>query len=321
MSEPSIALCIPAYNAAWCLPRLLASAEAQTVPFSEILVYDDCSTDDTAAVARQHGATVVSGDVNRGCSYGKNHLAEVATSEWLHFHDADDELKPNFVEVAMKWARLADDAPDAVLFSYEERNGDTGDLHCIQSFDHAQLSTDPVAYSIDRQINPFCGLYRRAAFLRVGGYDLDPEVLYNEDVAFHVRAARRGMTFGADPAVTVINYRMSNSMSQGNLARCIAAHVRVMEKAAEESDPRYHPLIAKKLWHAAGIAGSYLDWSTAERAAEGARKLGHPVPPDGNALYKAVARLQPLLALRIRELAIRRLRPGHRIGAQFHPTR
>lgn len=319
MSEPTIALCIPAYNAAWCLPRLLESAKAQTVPFTEVLVYDDCSTDDTAAVATQHGATVVSGDVNRGCSYGKNHLAEVATSEWIHFHDADDELKPDFVEVARKWARLADAAPDAVLFSYEERIGETGELHCIQSFDHEQLSTDPIAYSIERQINPFCGLYRRSAFLRVGGYDLDPDVLYNEDVAFHVRAARRGMTFGADPAVTVVNYRLSNSMSQGNLARCIAAHVRVMEKAGEESDQKYHPLIAKKLWHAAGIAGSYLDWETAARAAKSARRLGLLVPPDGNRLYKTVARIQPMLALRIREAAMRLMRPELRAAAHFHP--
>ena len=99
----SLALCIPAYNAALLLPKLLTSAREQAIPFDEILVYNDCSTDNTAEVARQYGATVVEGDVNSGCSTGKNRLAEVATSDWLHFHDADDDLLPNFTTVAHRW--------------------------------------------------------------------------------------------------------------------------------------------------------------------------------------------------------------------------
>jgi glycosyltransferase involved in cell wall biosynthesis len=63
MSDPmkpgTLALCIPAFNAAQFLPRLLGSAAAQKIPFDELLVYDDCSTDDTAEVARALGATVV----------------------------------------------------------------------------------------------------------------------------------------------------------------------------------------------------------------------------------------------------------------------
>jgi glycosyltransferase involved in cell wall biosynthesis len=50
----------------------------QQIPFDEILVYNDCSTDDTAVIAREYGATVITGDVNIGCSAGKNSLAIVA---------------------------------------------------------------------------------------------------------------------------------------------------------------------------------------------------------------------------------------------------
>src|SRR5690348_347154 len=86
---PTLALCIPAYNAGRYLPRLLRAAHAQEgPPFDEILVYDDCSTDDTAAIAGAYGATVIRGDVNRGCSFGKNQLAQRAVSDWIHFIDA-----------------------------------------------------------------------------------------------------------------------------------------------------------------------------------------------------------------------------------------
>ncbi len=66
------ALLIPAWNAAAWLPRLLASAAAQTTPFDETWVYDDASCDDTAAVAERLGALVIRGQTNVGCSAGKN---------------------------------------------------------------------------------------------------------------------------------------------------------------------------------------------------------------------------------------------------------
>ena len=66
--RPTLACLIPAYNAAAHLPRLLEFAARQTEPFDEIWVYDDCSTDDTAAVAEHYG---------RPCGAGRG-------ESWLH---------------------------------------------------------------------------------------------------------------------------------------------------------------------------------------------------------------------------------------------
>lgn len=308
MSEYSLSLCIPAYNAALYLPRLLESALAQTIPFDEILVYNDRSTDETAKVATEYGAKVIQGDINRGCAYGKNQLAEHTICEWIHFHDADDVLLPNFTTVAHSWIQRSD-APDAILVGFEYRDSVTNHLYGIAKFDDQALQEDAIAYTIRQQINPFCGIYRRSKFLEVGGYDLDPQVLYNEDVAFHVRAARRGMTFRADPAVTLINYRYAASMSQANLGKCIAAHVCVLEKAAAESDPRYHGIIAQKLWGAAAVAGSYLAWDIADRAVNLAVKLGGRTPQTQESYwFKLMASVHAPLAIRVREMLIRLMR-------------
>src|SRR6202030_2278993 len=113
-----------AYNASAHLPRLLASAAAQSEPFDEIWVYDDASGDDTAGVAERLGARVVRGAVNKGCSVGKNVLASQTAATWVHFHDADDELLPNFVTLARRW--MADGRHDVVLFPYEERDEASG---------------------------------------------------------------------------------------------------------------------------------------------------------------------------------------------------
>lgn len=312
MPDPTLALCIPAYNAAWCLPRLLASAAAQTVPFDEILVYDDGSADDTAAVAESLGARVVSGDVNVGCSAGKNRLAEVATSDWIHFHDADDDLLPTFVETARRWTTRAA-GPDVVLLYYEYRDAETEELLGGPDFDAAFLRRDPVEFVLRNKVVNF-GLYRRAPFLGAGGFDLDPDVLFNEDAALHQRLALAGLRFDFEPELTCVNYRYGASMSASNQQKCSLARYQVLKKAAEQAAPRHRPAISEALWKAAGVSGSHLDWTTADAALALARRLAGPRPPEvaGSAPFRALAALAPRVALRLRERSIRMMRPSLR---------
>jgi glycosyltransferase involved in cell wall biosynthesis len=309
----SIALLIPAYNAATYLPRLLKSAADQTKPFDEIWVYDDCSTDETGDVAKTFGACVVRGEVNRGCSYGKNILAHRSTADWLHFHDADDELHTNFVALAKGW--MQDRPFDVVLFAYEERDAETGRHLSVHSFDPTDVARDARSYAVREQINPFCGLYRREAFLRAGGYDEDPLVLYNEDVALHVRLAFEGLSFATETQVSIINHRRLDSMSAANRLKCLQAQYHVMRKtAARKGADRYSSEIAERLWNVVGGLTAELDWRTADEAAVLATKLAGVSGPTGSFSFGALCALSPHLAIRTREFLIRALKPRFRKG-------
>ena len=308
MIQMSLALCIPAYNAATYLPRLLEAALAQTVPFDEIWVYDDYSTDETSKVASNYGAKVVRGDINYGCSHGKNVLAEKTTCDWIHFHDADDSLYPNFVEQAHKWMTL-ENPPDIVLFDYEWRRDDTGELISIRNFNDSELRRDAISYAIREQINPFCGLYRRSEYLRAGGYDTDPLVLYNEDVAFHCRMAIAGLKFAAEPTITVINYYRSNSMSSANQIKCIKAKFHVMRKVAESLNGKYSEEISESLWILSGSAAAYLDWETTDKCLNLALKLRQKLPDQLSFGFKIICYVNPYLAIRLREKFIRFFKP------------
>ncbi len=308
MNSYSLALCIPAYNAAAYLPRLLKSALSQTIPFDEIWVYDDCSTDNTGEIARQFGVHIDRGDVNRGCSHGKNMLAEQTTCEWVHFHDADDALYPNFVEQAHKWMQL-ENPPDVVLFDYEWRQDETNEVIGIRKFNDAELRRDAIAYTIQEQINPFCGLYRRSAYWQAGGYDTDLLVLYNEDVAFHCHLARAGLKFAADPTVTLINYCRANSMSSANQIKCARAQYHVMRKAAEALQGRYTHEISYRLWVIAGVSASYLDWENADACVSLALLLNCRTPKVTSLIFKFICYCNPYLAIRIREFLLRIVKP------------
>jgi len=312
-SRPRLALLIPAYNAAEYLPRLLESAEHQAERFDEVWVYDDCSTDDTVAVAERCGARVVHGDINRGCTYGKSVLVERTSCEWVHFHDADDLLLPNFIACAHRWLGL--EGIDVVVFGCEERWETTGELISLSVPDDSMLAADPVGYTINHKINAISSLYRRSAFLLAGGFDLDPEVHFNEDEACHCKLARAGLRFRGDPNVTVVNLRQRTSMWTANRDKAMRAHYHVMRKALAGLGGQLHTsAITKELWLVVAGAASQLDWRTADDAAALAMQLAGPsVAPSGR-LFKNLCRLSPRFALRAREWLIRSLKPHLRDG-------
>lgn len=91
---PSLSIIVPARNEAENLRRLLPSLQSQVYPGDiELIVVDDQSSDETALVAKQHGAQVVSGTALPEGWLGKPHAchqgAQVARGEWLLFTDAD----------------------------------------------------------------------------------------------------------------------------------------------------------------------------------------------------------------------------------------
>lgn len=310
---PGLALCVAAYQAESFLPRLLESARKQSIPFDEIIVCDDASSDHTAEVARAFGATVLVNDVNAGCSVSKNRALEAASSEWVHFHDADDELFPNFNTLARRWMDAADTA-DVVLFDYEYRDYDTHELIGISAFDDSELRADPVRYAILNQINPFCGLYRRARLLEVGGWDIDPTVLYNEDVAFHCKLALAGFSFRAEKEVSIVNYRRGGSMSGANQLKCLQAHHAVMRKVAAATGMRYGKEIANRLWAVATGLATFGRWTEVDSALADARRLTPTIPEACTRDFALLCRLVgPRLAFRLREKLIRHTKPDLRL--------
>ncbi|MEM6671413.1 MAG: glycosyltransferase family 2 protein [Planctomycetota bacterium] len=94
-----VSLVVPARNEEANLRRLLASTDAQTLPFHEVIVVDDASTDRTADVAREGGAAVHSApplpEGWRGKAWACQHGARVSTGDALLFLDADTTLRSN----------------------------------------------------------------------------------------------------------------------------------------------------------------------------------------------------------------------------------
>jgi 4,4'-diaponeurosporenoate glycosyltransferase len=96
---PALSVIIPARNEAHNLPKLLHSLASQSLKPREIIVVDDGSTDRTAELARQLGATVIPSqplpDSWRGKPWACHQGAQAATGDLLLFVDADTWFEPD----------------------------------------------------------------------------------------------------------------------------------------------------------------------------------------------------------------------------------
>ena len=98
-----ISFIVPAYNEEQCIAATLTSvlqaAQALGEPY-EVVVADDGSTDQTAAIAAQHGAVVVT-VAHRQIAATRNAGALASTGVLLIFVDADTLVNPEVVKAAV----------------------------------------------------------------------------------------------------------------------------------------------------------------------------------------------------------------------------
>ena len=101
-SKPRFSVLIPLYNKEREVGEALRSVLAQTLPPEEIVVVDDGSTDNGAAVvealAARHPAIRLIRQPNAGVCAARNRAAAVATGDYLTLLDADDAWRPRFLE-------------------------------------------------------------------------------------------------------------------------------------------------------------------------------------------------------------------------------
>lgn len=111
MPNPELSLILPAKNEAAALGPLLARLR-ERFPEAELIVVDDGSTDDTAALAQRAGARVVRHPVSLGNGAAVKSGARAATGEVLVFMDADGQHDPD--DIPRLLARL-DEGYDMVV--------------------------------------------------------------------------------------------------------------------------------------------------------------------------------------------------------------
>ena len=101
---PAVSVAVPNYNYAHCIPERLASIFHQSHPVHEVIVLDDCSSDDSLNVIAKIAAEwdreirLVPNETNSGSVFAQwRKAAELATGEFVWIAEADDLSERDFL--------------------------------------------------------------------------------------------------------------------------------------------------------------------------------------------------------------------------------
>jgi glycosyltransferase involved in cell wall biosynthesis len=205
---PEVSVVVPAYNRAATLRRALDSALGQSVQDIELLVINDGSTDETAAVAAAVGdprVRILRHAVNRGAAAARNTGIRAAGAPFIAFLDSDDAWLPG--KLAAQLAALRAAPREQMVSCHGVR---------IHLLDHGVSRDQPLLDSPDWfarllrdcDLSPGATLLaRREAFDRVGL--LDETLPRFEDWDWLLRYAAAGGTICAlrGPLAVVWNRR------------------------------------------------------------------------------------------------------------------
>jgi abequosyltransferase len=113
---PTLSICIPTYKRSQCLAELLDSIAEQQTPELQVVISDDASPDDTAAVVeryrtRFHDLRFVRQPVNIGLDRNFRAVVDAADGDYVWLMGDDDRLEPRGLRLVLdalqRWPGIA----------------------------------------------------------------------------------------------------------------------------------------------------------------------------------------------------------------------
>lgn len=196
-----ISVVMPCYNAGKYVARAIESTLAQTRPVGEVIVIDDCSTDDSPEVASRYPVAILRTPGNSGPSAARNLGIAAARGDLIAWLDADDFWEENHCEVT---AGLLDKYPEAAVAFSSIRFLGGHQTWPARFFECCREPSHVFWECLQNTIVPAMTAMTRARAVRaVGGFN--PEFRSAVDFDFWLRLSRR-FPFVSSPEITS-NYR------------------------------------------------------------------------------------------------------------------
>lgn len=221
-SKPKVSVIVPCHNAAAYLSEALDSLVRQRPMPWEIIVIDDGSSDDSAAIAESYGSPVrCHRQRQQGIAATRNRGLSLAGGELIAFLDADD-LWP-------------EDSLNLRLNELMQNPAMDGVFGLVEAFASPELSEEEkqkLQVPQGTQAGRLAGalLLRREVFERVGEFDTTFEV--GETLDWIARAEEQGLTMGLVDSV-VLHRRIHSSNTVRKTQRLQADYLRSLRASLQ----------------------------------------------------------------------------------------
>lgn len=250
-----ISIIIPAYNRAHTIRRSIESVLDQTYQDIEIIVVDDCSTDNTKDIVLGMKNPRIRYDClkkNSGACVARNRGIELAQGDFIAFQDSDDVWMPNKLQIqynamqryfadicfsALRRHKVNDEKSCTIWPSSPTKSG-------IQN--HVDLRRKSV-------VSTQTIIARRKVFDDVL---FDTKVIKSQDYDWIIRASKLYRTyFVAKPLVE--QYLQTDSISSASYDKFIVSREYLLNKYRDicEEDPKFRYYLVQQLAHYKTLSG------------------------------------------------------------------
>lgn len=236
---PTIGVVIPCYRQAHFLAEAIDSVLAQSRVPDEVIVVDDGSPDDVAAVVDAYPTVRCIAQENRGLSEARNAGLRACSSEYIVFLDSDDRLLPNALETGADALDACE--PCAFAWGFNRPMDERGELLPLPPTSYQGDTT--YADLLERNIvgAPVGVIFRTAHLRAVGGFSSDLKNL--EDYELYLRMARR-YPFRCHGQL-IADYRRHGANMSGDLDAMLHGILRVLD--LQEPFVAGHPRLRRAL--------------------------------------------------------------------------
>ncbi|MBP2833881.1 glycosyltransferase family 2 protein [Aquimarina sp. U1-2] len=167
-----VSVLIPCYNAQSSLDKAIDSIVNQSYSNLEIMICDDCSTDETYDLITKRSKfdnriKVHRNSQNKGYLYTINYLMEKCTGELITTQDADDWSEVNRIECQIE--KFYDDTVGACITGFkviDEKENLIEDVPNIE-----KLKEDALSNYFNSRFNINSILFSREVYNQIGGYN------------------------------------------------------------------------------------------------------------------------------------------------------
>lgn len=118
-----VSIITPTYNCGRFISQTIESVMAQSYQNWEMLIVDDCSTDNTKEVVAEYNDTRIKYhclERNSGAAVARNTALRMAKGRWIAFLDSDDLWKPKKLEHQLEF--MVNNGYDFSYHKYDEIN-------------------------------------------------------------------------------------------------------------------------------------------------------------------------------------------------------
>lgn len=181
--NPRVSIILPVYNGADCVSNSIDSVLAQTYKDFELIVVNDCSTDNTWEILQEYAGRdsrvkAYTNEVNKKLPRTLNAGFEHATGEYLTWTSDDNMYRPEAIERMVKF--LDDNSDCAMVYT---------DMTLVNELgDEIKEEIKVAAPAKGLRIGSVCGacfMYRSSVAKQVGEYN--PDLFLAEDFDYWVR--------------------------------------------------------------------------------------------------------------------------------------